>query len=354
MKIRDLFITNILAVLLGLLASFSILFLLKINPAEVFLYTMQSLFSDRYNIAEIFVKATPLIFSALAFAITFKANLFNIGAQGQFYMGSIVAVSVSLLLSDHFPSALSLIIIMLLSAIGACSVGALIGYLKAKFRANEFLISMMSTYVILAFMNYLLRTFLKEAKKEYPRTDAINKALHLPIILKGTRLHVGFLIAIAVAVCIWILLYKTGIGFKIRAVGNNENCARACGIDSKVIIIIAFCISAAMAGIAGFMEINGLQHMLIQDFNVGLGAAGIGIAILANANPIGIIFSSLLFGMLSVMGNLMGRIPGRNIPASMVEIMQGLVMLFVIMAYFLRVYLENRREKIKRRKGVGV
>lgn len=352
MKIRDLLITNILAICLGLIYGFSILLLLKTNPWEVFGYTISKLFSDKYNIAEIFVKATPLIFSALAFAFTFKANLFNIGAQGQFYMGSIVAVSISLLFGNHMPSVLALAFIMLLSAIGAAIVGSIIGFLKARFRANEFLISMMSTYVVLAFMNYLLRTFLKEAKGEYPRTDPIHKALYLPILLKDTRLHVGFLIAIIFAIGIWILLYKTKIGFQIRAVGSNQDCAMACGIHSRKIIILTFSISGALAGIAGFMEVNGLQHMLIQDFNIGLGSAGIGIAILANANPIGIIFASILFGGLSVMGNLMGRMPGANIPSSMVEIMQGMVMLFVIISYFVRMYFENRREKLKRKRGV--
>ena len=103
---------------------------------------------------------------------------------------------------------------------------------------------------------------------------------------------------------------------------------------------------------AGFTEVNGVQHMLIQDFNTGIGASGIVIAILANANPIGIIFASILFGGLSVMGNLMGRMPGVNVPSSLIDLMQGFVMLFVIISYFFRTYLENRREKLKLQKGV--
>ena len=102
---------------------------------------------------------------------------------------------------------------------------------------------------------------------------------------------------------------------------------------------------------AGFTEENGVQHMLIQDFNSGVGSAGLGIAILANANPIGIIFASILFGALGVMGNLMGRMPGVNVPSSIVDLMQGFVMLFVIVSYFFRHYLENRREKLKLQKG---
>uniref|UniRef100_UPI000AE94F61 ABC transporter permease n=1 Tax=Clostridium sp. NkU-1 TaxID=1095009 RepID=UPI000AE94F61 len=230
-------------------------------------------------------------------------------------------------------------------------MGALIGFLKARYKANEFLVSMMSTYVALAVMNYLLRTFLKESKGEYPQTDALTREAWLPVIVKGTRLHIGFVLAVLAAIGIWILLYKTPLGYRIRAVGSNASAARMSGIASNKIFVTAFFISGALAGAAGFTEVNGVQHMLIQDFNSGVGSAGLGIAILANANPIGIIFASILFGALGVMGNLMGRMPGVNVPASIVDLMQGFVMLFVIISYFFRHYLENRREKRRLQKG---
>jgi len=325
--------------------------LLHINPVEVFVYSINTMFSDKYTMGEVFLKATPLIFTALAFAFTFKANLFNIGAQGQFYMGSIAAIALSLQLDGKVPTAVLLILVCLTAALAGGLMGALIGFLKARFKANEFLVSMMSTYVALAVMNYLLRTFLKESKGEYPQTDAISRSAWLPVIVKGTRLHIGFVLAVLAAVGIWVLLYKTPLGYRIRAVGSNASASRMSGIDSNKIFVAAFFISGALAGAAGFTEVNGVQHMLIQDFNSGVGSAGLGIAILANANPIGIIFASLLFGALNVMGNLMGRMPGVNVPASIVDLMQGFVMLFVIISYFFRHYLENRREKRRLQKG---
>ena len=119
------------------------------------------------------------------------------------------------------------------------------------------------------------------------------------------------------------------------------------GINVKKIGVITFLISGGLAGLAGFTEINGVQHMLIQDFNANIGPAGLGIAILANANPIGIIFASILFGAINVVGNTMGRLPGINVPSSFIDLMQGLVMLFVIASYYLRHQLEIRREKKK-------
>ncbi|MFT4106461.1 MAG: ABC transporter permease [Lacrimispora sp.] len=346
-KIRDMIVTNAIAIAAGLGLSGLMLLLLDINPAEVFVYSLKTMFTDKYTMGEVFLKATPLIFTALAFAFTYKANLFNIGAQGQFYMGSIAAISLSLRLDGKVPGPVLLILVCLATALAGGLTGALIGFLKARYKANEFLVSMMSTYVALAIMNYLLRTFLKESKGEYPQTDAITKAAWLPSIIKGTRLHAGFILAVCVAIGIWVLLYKTPLGYRIRAVGSNASAARMSGINSSRIFVTAFFISGALAGMAGFTEVNGVQHMLIQDFNTGVGSAGLGIAILANANPIGIIFASILFGALGVMGNLMGRMPGVNVPASIVDLMQGFVMLFVIVSYFFRHYMEIRREKRK-------
>lgn len=350
-KLRDMILTNLMAIAAGLLLSGLMLTLLHINPLEAFGYALKTMFSDMYTLAEVFLKATPLIFTALAFAFTYKANLFNIGAQGQFYMGAVVAIAVSLYMDGKVPTVVLLLCVLICSTLAGGLIGGLIGYLKARHGANEFLVSMMSTYVCLAIMNYLLRTFLKESKGEYPQTDAITRAAWLPPFLPGTRLHIGFLLAIFVAVGIWLLLFKTPLGYRIRAVGSNAAAAKLSGIRSDAVCITAFFISGALAGMAGFTEVNGVQHMLIQDFNPAIGASGLGIAILANANPIGVIFASILFGMLNVMGNLMGRMPGVSIPPSVIDLMQGFVMIFVIASYFLRGYWQNRREKLRLQRG---
>ncbi len=352
-KMRDLIWTNTAAILLGVLVSAAGLLFMGISPLPVFGEALGTMFSDLYTLGDVFLKATPLIFTGLAFAFTYKANLFNIGAQGQFYLGCLAAVALSLSLGSVLPGWLVLPIAAIGALLAGGAAGAGIGYLKARFKANEFLVSMMSTYVALALMNYLLRTFLKEGKGEYPQTDALARDTWIPSLIKGTRLHWGFVLAVLVAVGVWVLLYKTPLGYRIRAVGGNAAAAEMSGIRSGRIYVAAFFISGGLAGLAGFTEVNGVQHMLIQDFGPGLGSAGIGIAILANGNPIGIIFASLLFGALNVMGNIMGRMPGLNIPSSVIDLMQGCVMLFVIAAYFVREYLHNRREKRKLQKVVA-
>lgn len=349
-KIRDLFITNILAVVLGLAVSgFMILFLGK-NPIDAFGILFFSIVRDKYTFATIFVKATPLIFTALAFAFTFKANLFNIGAQGQFYIGALIAVASSLFLQGRMPGGIALVIVLVLTVIGGGIWGSFVGFVKARYKANEFLVSMMSTYVALAIMNYLLRTALMETKHEYPQTNSLDVSVYLPSFISHTQLHIGFILAVITAIGVWVFLYKTPLGYRIRVVGYNSDAAKMSGIDAKRLYIIAFFISGALASTAGFTEVNGVQHMLLQGFEPDIGAAGIGIAILANANPIGIIFAAILFGALNVGGIIMGQMSG--IPSSIVNLMQGIVMVFVILAYFVRSKIENRREKRRMQRTV--
>ena len=341
---------NIGAVVVGLIISACLLLFMHVNPISVCTETLTKIVTDRYNIGEIIVKSTPLIFTSLAFAFTYQANLFNIGAQGQFGMGAIAAVSISLALQDKVPTPIVLLLAMLGAFAGGALIGALIGVAKAKFSANEFLVSMMSTYVVSAFTDYLLRTSLQETKAEYLQTDAISKSAYLPNIIPGTRVHLGIVLAVAAAIIVAVLLKKTSIGFQIRAVGKNRFASELSGIKSKAIYVFSFLIAGGLAGLAGFTEINGVQHMLLREFNASIGSFGIGIAILANGSPIGCIFASLLFGFLNIMGTTMGRLPGLNIPASIIELIEGIVMTCVIISYAVRLYVQNKNEKKRIRK----
>ena len=338
---KDLILSTLLSVLAGLFVSGLMLLFLDKNPLVVYGKLFSFLFRDGYTFAEIFVKATPLIFTALAFAFTFKASLFNIGAQGQFYMGAITVLAVSQLFGNSLPTLIALPVIFISAFLAGGLWGSMVGYFKARFKANDFLVSMMSVYIALAFMNYLLRTLLIESKREYPQSNPIAEKLFIPVFIKGTRLHTGFILAVVIALLCWILLYKTTIGYRVRVVGQNPVAARFAGINAGRISILAFFISGGLAGLAGFTEVNGVQHMLVQGFNPTIGAEGIGIAILANANPIGIIFGSLLFGALKVGGSILGQTSG--IPSSIIELMEGFVMLFVILSYYFRRKIELRR-----------
>lgn len=342
-KVKDFLLWTFLAIILGLAVSFAFLPLLGVDPIESLVIMLSETFSDKFTMGNILVKTTPLILTSLAFAFTYKANLYNIGAQGQFYVGCICAVATTLALETKVPGIVVLLCAFASSVLGGGLVGLLIGFLKAKFNANEFLVSMMSTYVVQYVMQLLLRTVLQEPKHEYIKTKYIDASAWLPKIIPGTSVSLGIVISLAAAILVWFILYRTALGYRVRVTGLNQDAAAMSGINPKKMCMTAFFISGAIAGLAGFTEINGMQHMLLTGFESDIGSYGIGIAIMANANPIGIIFAALLFGTLQVGGTALGH--STDAPASVIDVMLGFVMLFVLMSFFVRHKLEIRKMK---------
>lgn len=334
---RDNFLRAVLypmwSILFGLACTGLLMLFLGHNPLKVYGDLFSLAFRDIYNVADIFAKATPLILTGLAFAFAFRASLFNIGAQGQFYMGSAAAAVCSLSFPGLSPWIL-LPICATAAAAGGAIWGGFTGMCKARFNANEFLVSMMSTYVAVAVLDFLIRGPLREAKGEYPQTDVLAESAWIPPVFSGTRFHWGFFLALAAAFAAWAILWKTTLGFRIRAVGKNRSAARYAGMDEKRVFVEVFLLSGAFAGLAGFMEVNGVQHMVVQGFNPMLGAEGIGIAILGNAHPLGIVLAALLFGALKVGGMLVTQTS--TIPSSIIAILEGFVMIFVVLSYYVQ------------------
>ena len=346
-SVVSLLLWTLLAFALGMFVCFLFLPLMGINAADAFVTMFGGIFSDTFTMGNILVKMAPLVLTGLAFAFTFKANLYNIGAQGQFYVGCLCSVAAGLALGGgSLPAPLVMLIAACAGMAGGAAVGFLIGFLKAKFNANEFLVSMMSTYVVIYVMQLLLRTVLQEEKHEYVKTDKLDKSIWLPKLIPGTSSTYAIVIAVAAAVLVWFILYRTTLGFRIRVTGQNMDAARLSGINPHKEFMIAFAISGAIAGLAGFIEVYGVQHMLLTDFDSSVGSYGIGIAIMANANPIGVIFSALLFGTLQVGGTVLSH--STDAPASIIDLMLGFVMLFVLISFFFRRKFELSRMKKKK------
>lgn len=337
-RFLSLLLWTLLALLLGIGVCFLFTPLMGVSSLTAVQTMFGGVFSDFYTMGNILVKTTPLILTGLAFVVTYKANLYNIGAQGQFYVGCICAVAVSLALQNKIPGVLVLILACLAAMAGGAAAGFVIGFLKARFHANEFLTSMMSTYVVIYVMQLLLRTVLQEKKHEYVKTDSIDRSAWLPKILPGTSVSLGIVISLAAAVVVWAILYRTTLGYRIRVTGMNMDAARLSGVHPEMEFMVVFAISGALAGLAGFVEVNGMQHMLLTGFDSDVGSYGIGIAIMANASPIGVIFSSLLFGFLQVGGTVLSH--STDAPASIIDLMLGFVMLFVLMSFFFRKKME--------------
>ncbi|MFA7412771.1 MAG: ABC transporter permease, partial [Tissierellaceae bacterium] len=202
-------------------------------------------------------------------------------------------------------------------------------------------------YVALYLISYLVDKPLRESIGFYPQTDLIGKNAYLPYVVPNTRLHIGFVIAVVFSILVYIILWKTPFGYRLRAVGYNPDGAEYSGMSIKKSIIISMAISGALAGVAGFTEINGIHHRLLDNFSKNVGFDGIAAALLGSANPAGVVVSSILLGMLQTGSNSMQR--GVGVPANIVSIIQAMIIILVLAGNMLRPKIElyiRRKEKV--------
>lgn len=316
-----------ISVFLALLAGSILLLFIKVNPLVAYKYLIFGNFTNIYNLAEVFVKATPIILTGLAFTFAFKTGLFNIGAEGQMFVGAIAAVYMGLK-TGHMSPVITIPLCLLASMAAGAIWGIIPGILKGVFGSSEIIVTIMFNYIALFLISYVVDGPLRESIGFYPQTDLIGKNAFLPYIIPKTRFHLGFLVAVVFVVIVYLILKKTPFGYRLRAVGHNPDGAEYSGINIKRNIIISLAISGALAGIAGFTEINGIHHRLLDNFSKNVGFDGIAAALLGGANPIGVLISSLLLGMLQTGANAMQR--GVGVPANIVSIIQALIILFVL------------------------
>jgi ABC-type uncharacterized transport system permease subunit len=277
------------------------------------------------NPDQVFWYATPLLLTGLSVAIAFKAGLFNIGAEGQLYIGSMIATILGIY--TFLPPSIHPLICLAAAAIGGAAWAFLPGLLKAYRGAHEVVTTMMLTYVAVLVTEWLVTFPLKEPGTPYPQTSLVQNTAMLLNLIGSPFLHAGFIVAIICAIAVWFFLNKTVSGFEIRAVGSNLYAAEAAGINSKYMMVLALTLSGALAGLAGGGEILGYYHRFINGWSAGLGFDGITVAVLGLNNPFGVILAALFFGFLKAGAVVMDSVAG--VPREMVIIIQGLVVLFV-------------------------
>ncbi len=303
------------------------------------------------------LNATPLIFTGLSIAFAFNAGLFNIGAEGQYYIGLMAATWLGINL--QLPAVLSIIIIFLISGALAGAYNFIPAILKVKTGAHEVITTMMLAHVA----RYLSPIFIRAnggdpAASKHPYvTDSILRTNELPMFQDflseaNYRLHVGILIAIGVAFLVYYILFYTKYGFEIRAVGQNPQAARAQGISIGKNILRALLFAGFLAGLAGVNQVLGLDHKMFENLQANYGWNGISVALLASNHPLGVIFTSLLWGALDAGGQYMTRT--EQTPNSIVEIIKGIILFLIVARYiysFIGVKLKKRRERKQEAKG---
>ncbi len=280
------------------------------NIIEAYGQMFKGIFGSLFAFTEMLTRATPLIFTGLAATMAFRAKLWNIGAEGQLYLGAMAAVTVGTGLIEAPAIILIPIILMAGAAAGAAGMAGP-AYLKTRFGADEVVTTLLLNFVILIFLQMMLEGPLQDPMGlGWPQSAPIVDEGLLPKLVPRMRLHSGLIIALVAAVVAHIMLSKSVWGFKLRAVGENAAAALHAGIGVKRTIMGAAIVSGALAGIAGVSEVAGLRGYLTTDLSPGFGFTGIVVAMLAGLSPIGVVISAVFIASVFVGADTMSRAMG--------------------------------------------
>ncbi len=339
----------VMAVMAALVVGAVMLLLLGANPVEAYEALLKGAFGSTNAVAETAVKAVPLLLVGLGICIAFRGNVINIGGDGQMVIGAILATLVGLSLPD-WPGWIVISLALLAGFVGGAIWGGIPGSLKAYFGVNEILSTVMMNAIAVQVMNYLLRGPMidpaqAELASKIPQTAALADAFRLPR-LAPTRLHLGAGIAVILAVLVYVLLWRTTLGYRIRAVGQNPDASRYGGIQVRQHVVLALLLSGAFAGLAGAIQVYGLNYRMITDgsatgFTGSAGFNGIVAALFGQLHPIGAIPASFLFGALLVGANKLQRV--MQVPSAFIIALNGLVVVFVVSSEIWRRRRQKRR-----------
>ncbi|MCL5951803.1 MAG: ABC transporter permease [Chloroflexi bacterium] len=332
----DLLLIPALAGGLGLLVGAIILQLLGANPISAYLAMLQGAFGSPNAIADTLVKASPLMFVGIGICIAYRCGVINIGGEGQMVMGAIFTTGIGLTFQQA-PAWFLVPAGLIAGFVGGAVWGGIAGVLKSAFRVNEVLSTIMLNAIATQIMSFLLTGILidpttRDNAIKIPQTQRLPPLSDLPRWVP-TRLHLGVLIAVIMAVLVYILLWRTTIGYRIRAVGLNPKAARYAGISVDRYQVFAFLLSGAFSGLAGAAELLGVTHRLFSDgsatgFTSNAGFNGIVVALFGGLHPIGTIPAAILFGALLVGANSLQRTV--QVPSAFVTTLDGLVVVFVV------------------------
>ena len=319
---RLMVITPIVSVPLALIVGAIIIACMGKSPVQGYAAMIQGSLGDINKIGKTLERACPLIFTALAAVFAYKCGVFNLGGEGQFIMGASAAAYVVITLNlTGVPAVLVAIVVGILFG----GLWALLpGVMKITRGLNEMITTIMFNYIALYFMEFLYKNVYSD--EGLPQTPAMPKSAHLFDVGPA---HVGVLIAVVIGVLLWYVIFRTSFGFKIRAVGMSPEAARVNGFPVRLLVVLAFVISGAVAGMGGVIELFGKTPFRLADgFGSGFGFDGVAIALIAQLNPIASIVVALLFGVLATGGTMMQSVIG--VPTAIVDIIRGLIIIFAV------------------------
>jgi len=332
-----------ISVLLAIITAGIIMLFAGVNPFAAYGGMLYESLGSFYGLSETLVKSTPLILTGLGVSIAFRMQIWNIGAEGQLHMGAIGASWVALY------SGIDNILILPAMFFAAALMGGLwagvAGFFKAKYRVNEIIVTLLMNYIAIACVSYLIYGPWKDPKGfNFPITAQFADIARFGCFF-STRLHWGFILALVLVFVMYIVMEKTLWGYEIRVIGNNHNAAKYAGIKIDRSIIGVLFLSGALAGIAGFSEVAGVQFRLQEGISTGYGYTAIIVAWLAGRSAIGVFVVSVIMSVILVGGDSLQILMG--LPVAFVNLFQGLILFFILSSDFFI----NNKLVIKRKDG---
>jgi simple sugar transport system permease protein len=338
----DNVLISLAAVALALLTASALLAASGVDPLESFAGMFETAFGSPFAIGVTLGKTVPRLFAALGIALALRAGLWNIGAEGQIYVGAAAGAGVALFGPDlPFPIGTGL---ALLAAIAAGAAWAAIaGVLRAYRNVSEVIVTLMLVYVAIQLTNYLIEGPWLVENSTWPATPMVPKAYRLPVIWPGTLVNAGILIAVIATFVLGFVVDRTRFGLWLRAIGGNERASAVIGLPTRPMIVAALAASGAFAGLAGGVEVLGIRGRLLEGFSPGYGFEAIAIALLGRLNPLGIVGAALLFGALDA-GAAGLQVASAGVSSAIAPVIEGLAVAYLLAGLGLASMAARRRE----------
>ncbi|MEA5574843.1 ABC transporter permease [Anabaena sp. UHCC 0451] len=322
-------LSSLIAITLALLVGAGLILLAGANPIIAYTALFQESLTTYFGFGNTLTKMTPLLFTSLGVLVALKGGQFNIGGEGQIYLGALGSSLIGLYIQG-IPAFIHIPLALFAGFIFGAVWGWFPGYLKAIKGINEVITTLLLNYIAINLISYLVQNPLKAANAPSPYTELIAKTAQLPIILPQSLAHAGILLALITAVILWILLVKTPLGYQINTVGFNPIAARYAKISVERTIMLVMSLAGGLAGLAGACEVMGLKYRLFAQVSPGYGFDAIAIAFLSRGNIWGVVLTSLFFASLRSGANIMQRSAG--VPITVVSAIQGFTILFMAIA----------------------
>ena len=299
------------------------------SPLAVYRLLLEGTWGNAYGLGQVLYKATTLIFTGLAVAVGVRAGLFNIAAESQLAAGGFAAAMTGILLPASVPGIIAIPLCMLAALLAGGLLGGVPGVLKARFGAHEVIVTIMLNFIVLALLSYLVSAHFhvpESLHTEEMRTGTIPRLAAVSSYFAGSAANFTIIVALLAAAAVWALLFRTGAGYELRAVGLQPEAAQYGGVKVSGVIIRTFILSGALAGLGGINYVLGYKHYYEEGFAGGSGFLGIAVALVGRSHPLGVVLSALLFATLSQGGLAVNAL----VPKQMIEVLQAVVIIAVM------------------------